>query len=123
MTKAVAVTVPLESALPRAVAQRPTLIALAVADFSEVIVVAELRVTVVVDVAGLLDPEPNSRAAITRVLPDTDVTEPRAMAPKPARPRFRAAPVGKPEGGPPVGKPDGRAPVGKPDGRAPPPPN
>lgn len=107
MATLVAVTMPLESALPCADAHLPTFTALAVADFSLLISVVELMITVLFVVLGLLVPEPNSRAATTSVLPDTDTTVPRAMAPGAAR--FPASPVEAPGGRvAPERVPDGR---------------
>src|SRR5215468_1122529 len=103
MRTSVAVTAPVESALPSAVTHLPTL--------TDVAVVAA-SVVIFVPLA------PNCRAAIASVLPVIEVTLPDATAP----PRNR--PDGKPEGRAPDGKPEGRSPDGKldgrPDGRGPP---
>src|SRR5262245_3381856 len=111
MRTSVAVTAPVESALPSAVTHLPTLTDAAVVAASVVIFVSEVTVTVLF----LVPLSPNCRAAIASVLPVIEVTLPDATAP----PRNR--PHGKPEGRAPDGKPEGRAPDGKPDGRAPPP--
>jgi hypothetical protein len=114
----VAVTVPLEPVLPWAVAQRPTVAAAEVADFTAVTVVPEVSVTVLrVVLEPELDPAPKSRAAMTIVEPDTDTTVPEAKEAVLALP-----PGAAPEGRLPPAKPDGSAPpVGAPDGRVPPP--
>src|ERR1700733_612360 len=116
----VAATVPVESALPSAVTQRPTVAAAAVADRTVVILVAEVRVTVLFVVvptlaAGLAPaPGPKLREATTMVEPETDTTEPVAKAPVLAAPDGRAK----------LRVPDGRGRAWKldpGDGTAPPP--
>jgi len=108
----VAATVPDESALPWAVTHFPTLTEVDVVDASVVIFVLAPTVTDLFVVAVLLELfGPKSRAAITSVEPDTEVTLPPATAPK----------FGRPEA-PPDGNPDGRCPDGRPEGRCPLPP-
>jgi hypothetical protein len=101
----VAATVPDESALPWAVTHLPTLTELAVVDASVVIFVLAPTVTVLLVVLLLplapLAPGVNCREAITTVEPDTDVTDPAAIAPT-----FARCPDGNPDG-----NPDGRWPV------------
>ena len=111
----VAATVPDESALPWAVTHLPTLTELALVDASVVIFVLAPMVTVLFVVPLLpllLPPGVNCRAAITTDEPDTDVTDPAAMAPM-----FARCPDGNPDGRWPEGNPDGT-----PDGRWPLPP-
>jgi len=126
MLMEVAFTAPVESAVPWAVAHRPTLTAVDVADRSPVILVDAVSVIVLFVVvalplvAVLPADRVKSRAATTIVEPDTETTDPLAMALVRAPVRLPAAPDGKPEGRAPDGRlrPDGRGPP-----RKPPPPN
>jgi hypothetical protein len=120
----VAATAPVESVLPCAVRHRPTVAAAEVADCVVVILVAEVRVTVLFVVvpglaAGLAPaPAPKLRDATTMVEPETDTTEPVAKAPVRVEP-----PDGAPEGR--AKLPDGRGRAWKldpADGMAPPKP-
>jgi hypothetical protein len=95
----VAVTVPVESAVPCAVTHLPTFTDCEVVGCCVVIFVCASTVTVRALVAPA-DP-PNCRAAITSVEPSTDDTVPVANAPPPRCPS------------PPVGAPLGRCPVGR----------
>jgi hypothetical protein len=116
----VAVTDPLESVAPRAVAHRPTVAAADVAACSLVILVVASSVTVLLVVAAVVEPEPKSAEAMTIVEPDTETTDPEATEPVRVVP-----PPAAPEGGvpPPVGAPLGRVPpLAAPLGRAPVPP-
>ncbi len=81
----VAATVPVESALPWAVTHSPTFTAADVVAASMVIFVPEPIVTVFCVVCGAALVGLKLRAATTIVDPDTEVTLPMAMAPKPAR--------------------------------------
>src|SRR3984957_5879029 len=122
----VAATVPVESALPSAVTQRPTVAAAAVADRTVVILVAEVRVTVLFVVVPALAvglalaagvapaPGPKLREATTMVEPETDTTEPTAKAP------VLAAPDGRAKLRVPDGRGRARA-LDRADGKAPPP--
>ena len=112
----VAATVPAESALPCAVTHLPTFTDFDVVAASVVIFVFPSTVTVLFVVDVLL--EPNCRAAITSVEPDTDVTLPAATA-EIGRP---CTPEGSPDGSLPDGKPEGGAPVKRPPPGPPDPP-
>jgi hypothetical protein len=88
----VAVTAPVESALPCALTQRPTFNDFAVVDFWTETFVFEPTATE----RFVVEPfDPNCRAAITIVEPDTDETVPVANTPAPGRP---GAPEGSPVG-------------------------
>lgn len=117
----VAFTAPEESALPWAVAHRPTLTAVDVAARSPVILVVEVSVTVlfvVVALPVLPAARAKSRAATTMFEPETETTDPVAMAVIRAAEPLPGAPDGKFL---PDGNPDGTfLPDGNPDGRAPP---
>jgi hypothetical protein len=97
----VAVTVPVESAVPCAFTHRPTFTDCAVVDCDVLIFVCAPTVTVrlVVDPVAA----PGCRAAITTLDPEIEETVP--VANPPWRP------------GPPAGAPPGRCPVGAPLGR------
>ena len=120
MAIVVAATAPVELVLPWAVTQRPTVAAAAVADRTVVILVAEVRVTVLFVVVPALAPGlapapgPKLREATTMVEPETDTTEPMAKAPV----------LAAPDGGAKLRVPDGRGrgrTLDPADGKAPPP--
>jgi hypothetical protein len=105
----VAATVPVESALPWAVTHSPTLSELDVVEAAVVIFVLGAMVTVIFVVPPV---EPNRRAVITTVEPDTDDTAPDAMVPIFGRPDGTWPDGTLPDGkivGPPVGRPPARS--------------